>query len=339
MASDDSDIDALMSSVLGNDGSPASFPVPPPRPAPKQRARIAIVEPAPAVADRPGIAGLSGELAAILTANAAPKIIDPRAVPVRFSSLKHMSRSPLHYWDAVQLDRDDTLAMRLGRGAHAMVLGEPVIEWTGKTRNGKVWDAFKADHSDKEILNRTEWATSVAVARAIQRHPGASQLIYDSTVLEQVIEWEYLGRKCTSRPDARERGGRIITDLKKTVCAEPEKFKRDAMYRGYHAQLAFYDLASEHETGRQADELFVAAVEGKRPWPVTILRLTDEAREEGRKLCRAWFEQVLLYEAANHYPGYVDDNHVVDMDVPDGSGELTLTIDGEDFDFDEENAA
>lgn len=336
---DDADIDALMSSVLGHDGTPPAFPAAPPRPEPRPRPRPVKAEHAIAAAECQGIAGLSGELAAILAENAAPKIIDPRAVPVRFSSLKHMSRSALHYWDAVQLDRDDTLAMRLGRGAHAMVLGMPMIQWTGKTRNGKEWERFKREHADREILNRTEWATSVAVARAIQRHPGASQLIYDGTVLEQVIEWEYLGRKCTSRPDARAIGGRVITDLKKTVCAEPGKFKRDAMLRGYHAQLAFYDLASEHETGRQADELFVAAVEGKRPYPVTILRLTDEAREEGRKLCRLWFEQVLVHEASSHYPGYVDDNQVVDLDVLDSSGDLTLTIDGADFDFDEENAA
>jgi hypothetical protein len=336
VASDDADIDALMSSVLGHDGTPAAFPAAPPRPEPKRRTRPAAVETALVVAVRQGIAGLSGELAAVLAKNVAPKVIDPRDVPVRFSSLKHMSRSALHYHDAVQLGREDTMAMRLGRGTHAMVLGEPVILYPGKTRQGKKWDAFKALHADKEILIRSEWAKAEGMARAIQRHPDAAQLLYDGTILEQIIEWEFLGRRCTSRPDSRAIDGRVITDLKTTQCAEPEKFARDAMYRGYNAQLSFYDQASEYETGRQADDLFVAAIESKRPYAITILKMTDEAREQGRRLCRLWFEQVLNYERANRYPAYVD--HVVDLDVPDGSGELTLTIDGEDFDFDEDAA-
>lgn len=337
---DDADIDALLGAVLGKDGSVPAFPTPPAR---AVAARTAAVSRSISVASGPadqaepvGIAGLSGELAAILAVNATPRIIDPRDIPLRFSNLKHVSRSALHYWDAVQLDRDDTMAMRLGRGAHAMVLGEPVVLYPGKTRQGKVWDRFKAQHPDAEILIKSEWAKAEGIARAIQRHRDASQLLYDGAVLEQIIEWEFLGRKCTSRPDSRCLSGRSITDLKTTQCAEPERFKRDAMYRGYHAQLAFYDQAVEHMTGRQADELYVAAVESKRPYAVTVLRLTDEARTEGRKLCRLWFEQVLLYEGANHYPAYVD--HVVDMDVPDGSGDLTLTIDGEEYDFDESAA-
>lgn len=362
--SDDADIDALMSSVLGKDGSPAAFPERPARPAPARiaatpRLRIVPDEPGASVGGlvsklfgdpptaataasrvaRQGIAGLSGELAAVLAKNtppAPPKIIDPRSIPVRFSNLKHIARSALHYWDAVQLDREDTMAMRLGRGAHAMVLGMPVILWTGKTRNGKEWERFKAEHADKEILNRSEWARAEGIANAIRKHRLAAPLLFDGTVLEEIIEWEFLGRKCTSRPDSRRLDGRIVTDLKTTRNADPAWFKRDAMLRAYDAQLSFYDLASAYKTGRDADELYATAVESKRPYACTVLRLTDEARERGRKLCRLWFEQLLNCEAANHWPAYVD--HIVDLDVLADDGELQLTIDGETYDFDAEAA-
>lgn len=344
MIGDDADIDALMSSVLGKDGTPAAFPAPPARTTPKAPAaphlRLVAAEPAsppepPADrAGRQGIAGLSGELAAVLAKNAAPKAIDPRTVPARFSNLKHIARSPLHYWDAVQLDRDDTLAMRIGRGAHAMVLGEPVVLYPGKTRQGKEWDRFKAEHADKEILNRSEWARAEGIYHAIRRHRIAAPLLFDDTVLEEIIEWEFLGKKCTSRPDSRRTDGRILTDLKTTRSAEPGWFRRDAMLRVYDAQLAFYDQASAYKTGRDADELYAVAVESKRPFACTVLRLTDEARERGRKMCRLWMEQLLNCEAANHWPDYVD--HIVDLDVPADDGELQLTIDGETYDFDEE---
>jgi hypothetical protein len=207
----DDDIDALMGSVVGRNGEIVEFPA-----TPAQRDRVK---------RNASVAELSRALTETLEASeneaAEPReSVDPRTVPVRFSNLKHIARSPLHYWDAVQLGRDDTLAMRLGRGAHALTFGMPAIAFPGKKRAGKQWDAFSALHADKEILSRSEWAKSTAVANAIRRHPLASQLLLDGTTVEETIEWEWLGRKCTSRPDSR-RGSSVVVDLKTTQCAEP----------------------------------------------------------------------------------------------------------------------
>lgn len=332
LADRDDDIDALMSSVLGRDGTPAVFPARPERTSePRPHAQPQTLVESPAQAGN--VIELSAQLRAELARN---EVIDPRNVPVRFSNLKHIARSPLHYWDAVQVGREDTLAMRLGRGGHAMVLGMPVIQWPGKTRNGKKWDRFRTSHADKEILNRSEWAKAEGIATAIRRHPIAAPLLFDGTVLEQLVEWTWIGRACTSRPDSRRIDWSVITDLKTTQCAEPERFSRDAMYRGYNGQLAFYDLAGEHTSGRQADDLYVVAVESKRPYAVTVLRVTDEAREQGRKLCRLWMERLLVCEQSNHWPAYVD--HIAELAVSDG-GELKLTIDGDEFNFDGDDAA
>lgn len=272
---------------------------------------------------------LSAELGKRLAASEAERaFIDPRTIPVRFSNLKHIARSPLHYFDAVQLDRDDTLAMRLGRGAHAMVLGMPVVKWTGKVRNGKVWDKFEADHAGEEILNTTEWAKAEGIANAIRRHPIAAPLLFDGATLEETIEWEWLGRRCTSRPDSR-RGNTIVTDLKTTQCAEPGKFSRDAMWRGYNAQLAFYGLAAKHLTGREPDDLYVVAVESKRPYAITVLRIDDHARLQGEKLCRLWMERLLTCEASNHWPAYTD--AIATFSVP-SEGDPNNAIDLDDLD-------
>lgn len=294
---DDSDIDALLGSVVGNNGQVVAFPTAPERVAKKRAKSSRVVEAA--------VAELSDELVEQLEVNDVKPPIDPRTVPVRFSNLKHMARSALHYWDAVQLDRADTLAMRLGRGAHAMVLGMPVIKWVGKTRNGKAWDAFKERHKDKEILNAKEWATASGIANSIRNHPIAAKLLFDGTTLEEQIEWEYLGRKCTSRPDCR-RASAYVADLKTTQCAEPEKFQRDAAYRGYNAQLAFYGLAVEHLTGVRPDELYVVAVESKRPYAVTVLRMDEESRNAGERLCRLWLERLIVCEASDSWPAYTD---------------------------------
>jgi hypothetical protein len=196
------------------------------------------------------IAELSGELAEQLAANEAARVVvDPRTVPVRFSRLKHMSASALHYWQSVQDNKDDTIAMRFGRGVHALVLGLPVKRWTGKTRHGKAWDAFKAKHADKEILNTKEWDRAHGIFEAIQRHPIANEALFGGTVLEETIEWEFMGRaSARAGPTLASRDERLV-DLKTTKCAEPGKFERDAIWRGYHAQFSFYGRAMKERFG------------------------------------------------------------------------------------------
>ena len=196
MTATDDDIDALMSSVLGKDGTTPSFPA---EPAPKVATVTPISEKA---AKQRAVLETSAALATELAANDAPApdgpkpVIDPRTIPVRFSRLRSMSQSALHYWQAVQDDRPDTIAMRFGRGVHALCLGTPVIRWTGKTRNGKAWDAFKALHADKEILNTKEWDRAHGIFDAIRRHPIANDAIFSNgAILEETIEWTF-GDRC-----------------------------------------------------------------------------------------------------------------------------------------------
>jgi hypothetical protein len=322
MRNDDSDIDALLGAVVGGNGQIVEFP------APKERAKKQAIGKALRPAETNLVERLSAELVDQIEKNEAERaFIDPRSIPVRFSNLKHIARSPLHYLDAVQLDRDDTLAMRLGRGAHAMVLGLPVVKWTGKTRQGRAWEAFRAEHeaAGAEILNAREWDVASGIANAIRRHPIAAPLLFEGTTLEETIEWEWLGRRCTSRPDAR-RGGAVVADLKTTQCAEPSKFSRDAMYRGYNAQLAFYGLAVQHLTGRAPDDLYVVAVESKRPYAITVLRIDDNARLQGEKLCRLWMERLLTCEASNHWPAYTD--AIATFSVPsEGDPDAAIDLD------------
>lgn len=54
--------------------------------------------------------------------------IDPRKASVRFSNLKKIDKSPAHYLDAIQRGAtEESLAMRLGSGTHAIIFGTPEI--------------------------------------------------------------------------------------------------------------------------------------------------------------------------------------------------------------------
>jgi hypothetical protein len=241
-----------------------------------------------------------------------------------------MSSSPAHYFQACQDDNEDTIAMRFGRGFHALCLGTPVHRWTGKNRSSHEYKRFVADNPDTEVMTTKEWDQAHRMFESIQRHATARELLFGKgATLEETIEWRFGARKCTSRPDSR-RGTDVLVDLKSTVCAEPRKFNRDAAFRGYHAQFSFYARAIAERFGAFPSEAYCVAVEKKRPHVVTVMELPKEILDEGEKAWRLWFERLLVCETANHWPAYTDAIEKFELVDTD---DLTLTIDGEDVDL------
>jgi hypothetical protein len=245
--------------------------------------------------------------------------------PVRFSRLKYMAQSPAHYHHAMLEPSQQTEAMRRGSYTHALVLGtsDRWVQYDG-VRRGKFWDAFQEDHHDKEIITPGEAAPCERMAAAVRRNAEAMALI-GGGVCERTIGWDFLGRACEGTPDVV--GAEYVADLKTTKCSEPGRFARDATFRHYHAQLAWYlDGANSNVIDVTKRDAYVIAVESTPPYPVTVLKLTDAAIEAGRKLCRLWMERLLTCEASNEWPGYVQS--VVDFDV---AGDV-------DLDFGDDNA-
>lgn len=270
---------------------------------------------------------LSLELAEQLDVNSIPKPIDPSALPVRFSRLKRMALSAAHYYSACQQPANDNgLALRLGSGTHAMILGTPEVVKYPARRAGKAWESFKAANGNAVILSPSEWRDSQRMASAILTHREAMRLLFEDATNEQHLDWEWLGRKCSSRPDAYSRYH--VVELKTARSSQPFTFVRDGLRMHYHAQLAYYRDAIEYTTGIKPPSAYVVAVEKTDPCIVTVFKLTDRALEAGEKLNRLWFETLLQCEASNHWSGYSES--LVDFDVPDEQeGSVELEIDGE----------
>lgn len=250
------------------------------------------------------------------------RLIDPRSLPVRFSRLRAMHRSALHYLDACQGDSGDTLARKLGRGAHALVLGQPVVVWSEKTatgrarpRNGKDFDAFVTANPGAEVLSSKEYAQARGMADAIRRHDRASEIIYGpGTLLEHELLWDHpLGRACSSHLDIY-RPGVLVADLKCVRDASLDRFSRVAIWSHYHAQLAFYAAAAE-SVGHPVRDAYIVAVENVAPYAVTVRPLTPRALEAGRIQCEIWMSQLLACEAAGEWPGYAQSD--VELDLAD----------------------
>jgi len=256
-------------------------------------------------------------------------MIDPRTVPIRFSHLKAMSRSPLHYRHGFDSDRD-MAAMRKGCFVHALVLGgaERFTVYEG-TRRGKDWEAFKLATVEREkdvrdVVSPAEWHLAKQCAAAVQAHPTAAELLEGHREIE--LNWHHGRRACQAHLDVL--GARWVTDLKTTTIAAPGWFARQAVRMAYHAQLAWY-LDAARDRGHLAEVAYVVAVETAAPFAIATFELTTRAVEEGRKLCRAWLERLLVCEESNEWPGYGEVTH--ELDVPEAEA-VTLTIDGEELD-------
>jgi hypothetical protein len=258
------------------------------------------------------VANPSAELAASLAAPAP--LTDPRTLPVRFSRLKTLGQSAAHYLLAAQEHDLDSVAIRMGAGFHATLFGTAQVVRYDDRRAGKAWDAFRAEHDGDVILNAKEHDTTMAMVDRVRRHPRAMYLLFDDTILEKTIEWTFAGRACRSTPDARRPGaGGWCVDLKSTRCAEPRWFSKEIVNRAYHAQLAFYEDAIATIDERPV-ESYIVAVENVEPHCVTVVRITEEARQHAQKMNRQWWERLLAAEAANYYGEYVEAD--IDLELP-----------------------
>lgn len=266
---------------------------------------------------------------------------DPREHPARFSHVKLFAQSAAHYRQRLRVG-DETSSDPIGSAVHSLVLGvgAPVVLYPAR-RAGKEWDSFEAANVGALVLNEREWTLATAMQRAVIGNDEAANLLHVGTTIEQRIDWEYLGRKCRSTPDAfrtidplsgRRADAHHVTELKTCQTAQPFRFVRDGLRYSYHVQLAVYRLAIEHATGVPRNGLaHIVAVEKTPPHVVQCFRLTDQAIEQGERIWRRWFEQLLACEATNEWPGYSES--IVDFDLPDPNGgeAFSLLVGGQEI--------
>jgi len=235
--------------------------------------------------------------------------------PVRFSRLKLLARSPLHYAHATV---DETNVMERGSAVHSLVLGgQRVVAWDKVSENGnacprrgKDFDKFAADNPGALILAPSDFGAASAIAEAVKANKLAMSALDGER--EQERTWKFGGRLCGGRIDAIPFDG--VTELKVTFTADPRRFMWHAIKMGWLAQDAWYldGLAAAGQILRNAR---IVAVEPKPPYAVTVFKLTERAMDQARRTYRGWFEQLLVCEASNEWPAYAQ--REVDLDVPD----------------------
>lgn len=266
---------------------------------------------------------LSAELVAEIERNAQ----DTRLMPVRNSHLKAMARSAAHCRYAMLNEYEQTLSMRLGSGAHSLLLGgPPLVCFPGKRRAGKEWEAFEEGHADALILSAAEMHKAQSMAAAVRADEVANRVLFgQGMIYEKTIMWTQLGRERRCTPDAR--NASIVVELKTTRDASQDKFRWDAIRLGYHVQCADYAMAFEAERGYAPSDVYIVAVENAAPYGCSTWRLTTAALDKGKRLAHERLEKLLACEASGEWPGY--SSGPIDFDVPLDPNDLVFADDDE----------
>jgi hypothetical protein len=225
---------------------------------------------------------------------------------VRWSRLKLMDTSPLHY--ATYAAPDDTDSLLLGRATHCAVF-EPdeffrrYVEWTGGTRSGDKWKDFKAANAGKEPLTPYQYSQACRIRDAVHAHPVAREFVTGG-VSEQTVTWNdgATGIGCKARLDYLKPG--ILTDLKTTKSIDEFDFARTVVRYAYHGQLGgFYRMGVRAATGDECETVAIVAVERKPPFDAAVYVFDQQTIEVGEDLASRLLATLKQCQDSGEWPG------------------------------------
>ncbi len=211
------------------------------------------------------------------------------------------------------------------------------IVYPGATRQGKAWKDFAETHKGTRLYTQREFDEAFDLVAALpagrtyqpsefvtwselgEAEPMAEALRGSPLAMRYLegrhqvaLEWESQGVRCSTRGiDCV--GFGFISDLKVTQTTEPFHWCHQARRMLWHAQLAWYAEGCRAHGIDTHHGLFLVGVESSAPYPVTVLRLTERAAEEGARCCHSWLEQLRACEASGDWPAYAQS--VVDFDI------------------------
>ena len=222
-----------------------------------------------------------------------------------YSSLSNFGKSPNHllaYWED---DMERTPAMMFGSLVHKMILEPDKFSFDYAvfegTRRGKVWESFKEENTEKEIVTVKEYNTALKVVNKARENKIFSELLMRTTETEKDINWTCDDIPYKGYVDMI--GKDFIADIK--TCADAgDRFARDLKYNDYKMQAAMYLTGN----GSTHKNYYIIAIEKSSPFNVQVYQLSDDLLESGYKKYRYLNEK---YKNWNGKPGSYSNEIIV----------------------------
>lgn len=256
------------------------------------------------------------------------------------TALRHLLVSPLAYRRALDADRVETDAMRLGQAGHTAVL-EPMeflrkfALWDGGRRDGKKWDAFKASNAAKTIVTADQYQTAIDLQKAVRGHKVAGEILSRKGEAEIAIRFthERTGVRIKARIDWL---ADCIVDLKTTRDVSPRAFAASAVRYGYPLQMyCYYEAARAAGFGELPCKLIAA--QSVEPFDVVVYDCSDViCMGVGRDQFERALDLLVECETSKSWPGVAPDREL-SLSLPqwaiDSNEDTELTFGGDSLSF------
>lgn len=239
------------------------------------------------------------------------------AVAMSSSGLRHMAKSPAHFF-GMQLDPNrpppnPTPAMEAGTLFHTALFepekfDERYIVKPEKidmrTKEGKAWSVAAGTRNP---ITEDDFRRSVTQARRIRALPEVGALLSEG-VGEASAFWvdKLTGEWCKCRPDwvSPAGDGVILLDGKTSKDASQNGFSRAIWNWRYDLQAAWYSEGYEAATGKPVHGFVFAVTESDWPHASAAYILDDVVLEAARRECRRLLDQYAECRRSESWPGY-----------------------------------
>jgi len=226
-----------------------------------------------------------------------------------FSTLKHMTKSPLHYRYALENPPAETPAMLLGRATHTAVFEPERFQleyavWEGSRRTNTYKEfAEECEAQGRSVLRDDEYDTALAIRDSVRGIPAVAELLAKGRP-EISLFWRNppTGVECKGRLDWI--AGNAILDLKTTTSIDEGWFSQQAWKMGYFHQSAMYQEGYAVTSGKGVMLPFgIVAVERTAPHACRLYWLDEDSMERAWNEYVNWLEKVLECTTSGNWPG------------------------------------
>lgn len=183
------------------------------------------------------------------------------------------------------IEDKDTPAKQFGRWQHRFILEPETMEnafhmkpegMSFATKEGKAW---KAEHSDRSIIDADDFGALVGIRDAVWAHPVAGAILKSGEMERSLFAEDEFGTLRKGRLDIIR--GNVIADLKTIECASEGDLEAAIWDRRYFCQGYWYlRLAELCDIPKESFVLIF--VEKSPPYDVVVRELDDSAIEAGR---------------------------------------------------------
>lgn len=239
---------------------------------------------------------------------------------IRFSRLKLMRESPLHYAHAVD---KDTANRGFLRAVHCLVLEpwrfEDLFIVDAERQTAKRRELHALANVGKTVIKPADETKARNIANAVRTHPAAGPLFTGEGQSEVPMQWRHpaTGLLCKALRDRWTRdkfGQRCLVDLKTYGTTDPRLVGRRVYDLGAHVQMAHYEEGARITTGDEDIKCLIVSAESGPPWDVAVFELDRHgALHAGQVEREDLMARLAECMAADRWPGRFEDVEVLDL--------------------------